>query len=189
MGAKTSKLPPSNLFWILSNIFWIFFTVVLTKVLFWSFEILSFWFLTNFWISPLYPMGKPKTSIIWKTSDRRLKQSEIWASGWVISVHRVLLRLKCLRSFWVHWVQFCFFDNPVSRKRLVAAKGETEWNLGLRGDYPVYTGYLWHFLYTVIKIIRCIPISGQACISKMAGRRAKGIEIWASVCTGYFWHL
>ncbi len=30
--------------WILSNIFWNFFSVVLTKVLFWIFEILSFWF-------------------------------------------------------------------------------------------------------------------------------------------------
>ncbi len=26
-------------------------------------------------------MGKSKTSIIWKTSDRRAKQSEIWAPG------------------------------------------------------------------------------------------------------------
>ncbi len=26
-------------------------------------------------------MGKPKTSIIWKTRDRRAKQTEIWASG------------------------------------------------------------------------------------------------------------
>ena len=26
-------------------------------------------------------MGKPKTSIIWKTSDRRAKRSGIWASG------------------------------------------------------------------------------------------------------------
>ncbi len=26
-------------------------------------------------------MVKPKTSIVWKTSNRRVKQSEIWASG------------------------------------------------------------------------------------------------------------
>ncbi len=26
-------------------------------------------------------MGKQKTSIIWKTSDRRVKKREIWASG------------------------------------------------------------------------------------------------------------
>ncbi len=26
-------------------------------------------------------MGKPKTSIIWETSDCRAKQCEIWASG------------------------------------------------------------------------------------------------------------
>ena len=58
-----------------------FLSVVFTKVLFWIFEILNFRFLTIFLISPLYPMRKPKTSIIWKTSDRIAKQSEIWASG------------------------------------------------------------------------------------------------------------
>ncbi len=79
--------PPSNHFWIFSTFSWIFFSVVLTKVLFGIFDILSFRFLTNFWISPLYPMGKPKTSIFWKM----------------------------------------------------------EWNLGLGGEYSVYTGYFWHF--------------------------------------------
>ncbi len=49
MGAKTSKRYPSlKSLWIISNIFWIFFSVVLTKVLFWIFEILSFWFFRNF---------------------------------------------------------------------------------------------------------------------------------------------
>ncbi len=86
---------PSNYFWILSNFSWIFFSVVLTKVVFWIFEILSFWFLTNFWNSPLYPVGNPKTSIIWKTSNHRAKLSEIWTNGWVFSVYREILTLKC----------------------------------------------------------------------------------------------
>ena len=30
-------------------------------------------------------MGIPKTSIIWETSDRRMKQREIWGSG-VVSI-------------------------------------------------------------------------------------------------------
>ncbi len=80
MGAKTLLLPQITLE-SFQTFSWILFSVVLTKVLFWIFEILSFRFLTNFWISPLHPMGKPKTSIIWKTSDRRAKPSEIWASG------------------------------------------------------------------------------------------------------------
>ena len=45
---------------------------------FWNFK---FPILTNFLISSLFPMGKPKTSIISKTSDRRAKQREIWGSG------------------------------------------------------------------------------------------------------------
>ena len=49
--AKTSKRysslkSPLSLF----NLFWFFFSVVLTKVLFWIFEILIFWFLTNFYL-------------------------------------------------------------------------------------------------------------------------------------------
>ncbi len=125
MGAKIWNASyPSNHFWILSNFVWIFFSVILTKVLFWIFEILSFWFLTNFLISPLYPMGKPKTSIIWKTSDCKFGSPEL-----VFSVHRVLLTLQWLRSFCGHLVHSDF---------------------------------------------------RQACISKMAGRRAKQSEIWAS---------
>ena len=72
--------PPSDDFWIFSTYSWIF-SIVVTKVLFWIFEILMFRFLTIFLISPWYPMGKAKTSIIWKTSERRAKQSESWASS------------------------------------------------------------------------------------------------------------
>ena len=82
MGAKTSKIYSSlksllNPFKLCLN----FLLVILTKVLVWIFKILSFWFLTNFWISHLNSTGKQKTSTIWKTSDRSAKRSEIWASG------------------------------------------------------------------------------------------------------------
>ncbi len=54
------------------------------KTTFGVFENLSFSFLTIFFWkianSPLYPMEKSKTSIIWKTSDHRAKRSEIWDS-------------------------------------------------------------------------------------------------------------
>ncbi len=76
-----------NNFYDSFKLFLNFFSVVLTKVLIWIFKILSFLFLTNFLISPLYPMGKPKTSITgnWKMSDCRAKRSEIWALG--VSIH------------------------------------------------------------------------------------------------------
>ncbi len=44
-------------------------------------------------------------------------------------------------------------------------------------DPGLHTGT---FDTSVIKVIRCIPIFDKVCISKMAGRRAKRIEIWAS---------
>ncbi len=53
-------------------------------------------------------MGKLKTSIIWKTSDRRVKGSEIWASGVSIqstqgtfdtSVIKVILDLRSFGAF------------------------------------------------------------------------------------------
>ncbi len=47
-GQQLVTMLPSNLLWILSNFFWNFFSVVLTKVLFWIFEILSFWFFRHF---------------------------------------------------------------------------------------------------------------------------------------------
>ncbi len=47
-----------------------------------DFAILSFRFLTIFFFenpnSQLWPMEKSKTSIVWKTSKRRAKRSEIW---------------------------------------------------------------------------------------------------------------
>ncbi len=81
---KTLLLPPITFESFQTFFFWIFFSVVLTKVLFWTFEILSFRFLKNFLNSPLYLWVKPKTSIIWKRSDRRAKRSEkqYLENGW-----------------------------------------------------------------------------------------------------------
>ncbi len=49
------------------------------KIILGMFEILSFRFITILFIkisnSPCYPMEKPETSIIWKTSDHKAKQS------------------------------------------------------------------------------------------------------------------
>ncbi len=83
MGGKTSKcysslksfLNPFKLFSEFSSQWYS------QKYCFGLLKFLSFWFLTNFLISPLYPMGKPKTLFIWKTSDRGAKRSEIWARG------------------------------------------------------------------------------------------------------------
>ncbi len=68
MGAKTSKRYSSlksvlNPFF--SNFFWIFFSSQWSSKKY-CFGFLKFWvsdILTNFLNSPLYPMGKPKTSI------------------------------------------------------------------------------------------------------------------------------
>ncbi len=49
--------------------------------------ILQCWFLMIFFLisnSTLCPMGKPKTSVIWKTSYDSAKQSEIWDSAAII---------------------------------------------------------------------------------------------------------
>ncbi len=64
---------------------WIFLLILAQKLLWESFEIFSFWFLTRVFFSknsnsPLYPMWKRKTSIIWQTSDRRAKRGESWDS-------------------------------------------------------------------------------------------------------------
>ncbi len=90
---------------------------MLTKVLFWIFEILSFRFLTNFWISPLHPMGKPKTSIIWKTSDCRAKQSEIWASGVSIQSTQGTFDTSVVKVILGSFGVLQIFKNFVSRKR------------------------------------------------------------------------
>ena len=103
----------------------------LTKVLFWIFEILSFRFLTNFWIAPLYPVGKRETSIIWKTSDGRAKQSGIGPQGWVFSVQRVVLTLQCWRSFWGHSVHVDFRHACISKMTDRRAKRIEIWASGV----------------------------------------------------------
>ncbi len=104
---KTST-PPSNQFWILSNLFSIFLSsVVLTKVLFldfWNFQFLIF---NEFFKFTLVRDGE--TYIIWKTSHRRAKRSEIRAL-WVsiqctqgtfdTSVLKVILGvIRCISIF------------------------------------------------------------------------------------------
>ena len=65
-------------------------------------------------------------------AGRRMKRSEIWASGGEYSVYTVLCTVKCLRSFRGHSVHFRFFDNLVSRKRLVVEQnGSVVWGSGL----------------------------------------------------------
>ncbi len=87
MGSHGSKIfqkvaRPSNHYRILWKFSWIFFPIGLTIVPFWIFEISSYWFLTDFLISSLYPQLSQlwETSIIWKKIDCRAKRSEIWAS-------------------------------------------------------------------------------------------------------------
>ncbi len=66
-GAKISKRYFSlKSLLILSNFFWKFFSVVLTKVLFWIFEILDFWFFRIFFFFVFVNMG-PHESQNFKT--------------------------------------------------------------------------------------------------------------------------
>ena len=133
---------PSYYSRILSNFVWFFFSVVYTKVLFWIFEslslrffhdfffvsltwnleILSFWFLTNLWNSPLYAMGKQEISIIWKTSDRRAKRGEIWTSGVSVQCIQVTLDSYVLKVILGSFGAFPIFDNRLSQKRLVVER-------------------------------------------------------------------
>ncbi len=49
-----------------------------------NFEFRFLNFLSKISLSLFYPMEKPKTSIIWKTNDRRAKRGEIWVSRVVL---------------------------------------------------------------------------------------------------------
>ncbi len=90
MGAKISKHYSSyksqpKAF----KLFLIFFPNGPHKITFGIFEILSFWFLTIFFENSKFTIvayGEIKTWIIWKTSYRRAKPSEIWDS-WVVNQH------------------------------------------------------------------------------------------------------
>ncbi len=84
-------------------------------------------------------MGKPKTSIIWKTSDRRAKWNEIWTS-WV-SVHSTqgTFDTSVIKVILGSFGAFPTFEKPVSRKPLVIERNGVKFGLG--GEYSVYTGY------------------------------------------------
>ncbi len=127
-------------------------------------------------------MEKPKTSIIWKTSDRRAKRSEIWASG--VSVQYILWTVKWLRSFWGHWVHFRFLTTLYLKNGFSIS--ETEWNWKPGWIFIVYrvllrVKYFWKGRggWDNSGVIWCISDFKQPCISKIAGHRVKRGEIWA----------
>ena len=64
-------------------------------------------------------MGKPKTSIVWKTSDRRAKESEIGASRVSLQYVKVTFDSKVLEVILGSFGAFLIFDNLISQKRLV----------------------------------------------------------------------
>ncbi len=78
---------------------WIFFLVVLTKLLFrvfLDFKCLIFkeYFFPKISNSPLFHIGKQKNC----------KRGEIWVSGRSVKLYGVPLTLSCLRSCWDHLV-------------------------------------------------------------------------------------
>ncbi len=64
-------------------------------------------------------MGKPKTSIIWKTSDRREKRGEICAAGVSIQCTQVTFDTSMIKVILGSLGAFTIFEKAVSRKRLV----------------------------------------------------------------------
>ena len=58
-------------------------------------------------------MQKIKTSVIWKTSDRRMKPSEIWDKRAVVQHTWVPLALQHSSLFCRHAVHFRFFPNTI----------------------------------------------------------------------------
>ncbi len=64
-------------------------------------------------------MGKPKTSIIWKMSDRRVKQSEIWVSGVSIQCTQCTFDTSVIKVILGSFGVFLIFKYLVSRKRQV----------------------------------------------------------------------
>ena len=138
MGAKTLKRYSSLK--SLANLFKLFLNFLLSgpyKSTLFEFWNLDFPIFNEFLNFTIVPMGKPKTSIICKMSDRGEKRSEIWASGESIQVYRASLTVKSVRSF----SAFPIFDNLVLQ--MAACRAKWSANLGLKGDYSVYTGYFW----------------------------------------------
>ncbi len=64
-------------------------------------------------------MGKPKTSIIWKTSDRIVNRSEIWAFRVSIQGTQGTFDTSVIKVILVLFGAFLIFKNLVSRKRQV----------------------------------------------------------------------
>ena len=62
-----------------------------------------------------------------KTACHRAKRSEIWTSVCVFGVYRVLLTVKCLRSFWGYSVHFRFRKHCVSKTAGRRAKRSEIW--------------------------------------------------------------
>ena len=84
-------------------------------------------------------MGKPKTSIIWKTSDRRAKRSEVWTSGVSVQCTQGTFDNSVIKVVLGSFGAFPIFEKPVSRKRLVIERNTVKFGLG--DEYSVYTGY------------------------------------------------
>ncbi len=59
-------------------------------------------------------MGKPKTSIIWKTSDRRANRIEIWASGVSIQCTQGAFDTLVIKAILGSFGVFPIFEKPVS---------------------------------------------------------------------------
>ncbi len=76
-------------------------------------------------------------------SGCRAKRSEIWTSGWVFSLYRVLLTVKWLRPVWGHSVHFWFSTTLLSWKRLCIERDSVRMNFGPRGEYSVHTLCFW----------------------------------------------
>ncbi len=154
---------PSNYFWIFSTFPWIFFSVVLTKILFWIFEILSFRFLTFFfWISPLHTMVKQKPQLYGKRATVERNRVKFGPRGWVFSVHRVHLTLKCLRSFWGQSVYLWVFS--VHSERLTLKR--LRFVLGSLGAFSIFNNLVpWTWLVVELWVsgmsIQCIQDTGE----------------------------
>ncbi len=181
---KTLLLPQITI-WTFSTFSWIFFSVVLTKVLFWIFELLSFRFLTFFLILPLYPMGKPKTSISGKRATVERNGVKFGPQGWVFNVHRGTFDTSVINVILGSFGAFPIFEKPVSRKRLVIERngikfGPGRWVFSVHRVFltPKWLRSFWGHL--VLFRFR------QPCISKMAVRRAKESETWVSGVNNQF---
>ncbi len=184
MGAKTSK-PYSSLKSVL-NPFKRFLKFLLsgphkrTVLDVWNFKFRIFNDFFNFtMIVPYGETKKPQLSRKRATIERN--RVKFGPREWVFSVHRVLLTLQWLRSFWGHSVHSDFRQVCISKMAGHSAKLIEIWSSGLVFSVRrvlltlQWISSFWgHSVHSDFR---------QACISKMAGRRAKRSEIWTSgVC-------